>query len=152
MWKSILDLVIDLHEIGFFDDTVYPFDMGDEDSYPLLEFEPDECLICGQITTHGTPWCPYKEFVPHDASLPPGIQRVCRCCGKRDGHPGEDWEACAILKRCTDCGTLGEHWNGDSDCPTKTGKPRCTEETEEEKPDSYKQTGRIFLFLDEDED
>lgn len=124
--------------------------------------EPAECLICGLIVQHRTPSCPYRKSVPHNVSLPPGIQRVCKCCRKRDGHPGEDWKAYATPKKCFDCGSLGEHWTGDADCPTKAPKHRSpTKAPKHRSPtkapkkywdDEDQETGRPFLPLEEEEE
>ncbi|KAK9938886.1 hypothetical protein M0R45_015600 [Rubus argutus] len=124
-------------------DEIYG-DVGGGDYKNIRSFvEPAKCLICGLIVQHRTPSCPYRKFVPHNVSLPPGIQRVCKCCRKRDGHPGEDWKAYATPKKCFDCGSLGEHWTGDADCPTKAPKQYWDDEDQ--------QTGRPFLPLEEEE-
>lgn len=101
-------------------------DLGDElDSDKEVEEEEDDgplndCLICGRRVRHNESFCPYLDFVPHNAYLPPGIQRICKCCGNRDGHPGEKWKACAILKECANCDTYAQHWT--EDCPTNARK------------------------------
>lgn len=130
---------INLNDIGYYDDVSH-YDIGDSDDEMCRYHEVDDCMICGQRVEHSTPFCPYKKFVPHNVSLPPGIQRICTCCGKWDGHPGDDWEGCAIPKECLDCGTYGKHWTGDADCPTKAPKHQ-----HHEKPDSYQLSGRPLM-------
>ncbi|KAK9935922.1 hypothetical protein M0R45_012795 [Rubus argutus] len=56
----------------------------------------------------------------------------------------EDWQGCAIPKECLDCGTYGEHWTGDADCPTKSPKHQHQHQ-HQEKPDSYQHSGRPLM-------
>ncbi|XP_062017260.1 uncharacterized protein LOC133733630 [Rosa rugosa] len=101
-------------------------DLGDVDSTDSEAEEEekeghgrlDSCLICGRIVRHHTAYCPYLRLVPHNATLPPGVQRLCKCCGLRDGHPGRtDWKGFVVMKQCDNCGSYLEHWT--DECPNK---------------------------------
>ncbi|KAK9911384.1 hypothetical protein M0R45_035300 [Rubus argutus] len=99
-----------------FDDGYYaPSPCGDPD----LEGPLAKCGLCRQTVSHSAVSCPYLYYVPHNVSLPRGYERACKGCGKKDGHPGREWDGYAVLKYCFGCFEAGDHWADDPDCPKK---------------------------------
>lgn len=86
---------------------------------PDLEGPLAKCGLCRQIVSHSAVSCPYLYYVPHNVSLPRGYERACKGCGKKDGHPGREWDGYAVLKYCLGCFEAGDHWADDPDCPKK---------------------------------
>ncbi|KAL6217629.1 hypothetical protein ACLB2K_010846 [Fragaria x ananassa] len=75
-------------------------------------------MVCGRRGRHYPANCPYLRFLPHEATLPPGISRFYKCCFLKDGHPDrKDWKGVAAIMECDNCGTFLKHWT--EECPEK---------------------------------
>ncbi|XP_062016402.1 uncharacterized protein LOC133732828 [Rosa rugosa] len=67
------------------------------------------CELCGQTVSHYAASCPYLIHLPHHITLPRGYDRACKCCGTKDGHPGQKWEGFAIRKYYFNCCRGSDH-------------------------------------------
>ncbi|PRQ33147.1 putative transcription factor interactor and regulator CCHC(Zn) family [Rosa chinensis] len=103
--ESYDDMLLHIYGVPFADD---------EFDGPLAR-----CELCGQTVSHYAASCPYLVHLPHHITLPRGYDRACKCCGRKDGHPGQKWEGFAIRKYCFNCCQGADHWDGDPECPNK---------------------------------